>query len=437
MFQANQRVVAQEANLNLVNIRYMEIQYFTNFFGNFGTQCFILAGLIGGSISQVPQLNGDATCPYFFVILYNSNASACVALATMSLLGSVFICVYGEGLAIRGPLGSLVKVIDGMVQEQRNAVALFVGTMVTFVLQMVGMSWIMMDQGNAVAATAIMLCWGVYTYRSALRIYNRFWWDKNRSDWKDEVDQITELNDLSPTIADLNSTYGSKEVEQAYRVSLHRGYLTDGDSEVKKRSVLSNILKTWYKSSEKSKGTTSSSKQVQMNPMVQDPMEAYYDNSSVVSDSPYMEISDAKVSFGSMMDPKTSEHAGTPAAALGSSLKAGGFLALKSPRKGLLTGSHPWERRYFIIKNTLVFYYKDKRSFELSPSKPLNQRAIELEGYFLKAGKEEPPFVLSLVPKNEDDMRKNWVFRADTVAEFRTWKDIFLQAIAAANRQSS
>eukprot|EP01031_Cornospumella_fuschlensis_P040688 gene40688-49610_t len=342
MFRADQQVVAQEANINLVNIRYMEIQYFTNFFGNFGTQCFILAGLIGGSISQVPQLNGDATCPYFFVILYNSNAAACVALATMSLLGSVFICVYGEGLAIRGPLGSLVKVIDGMVQEQRFAVNLFVGTMVTFVLQMVGMSWIMMDQANAIVSTVIILCWAFYTYHAALRIYNRFWWDKERSDWKDEIDQITELNDLSPTIADLNSKYGSKEVEQAYRVSLHRGYLADGDSEVKKRSVLSNVLKTWYKNNDKGKATTSS-KQVQMNPIAQDPMEAYYDNSSVVSDAPYMEISDAKVSFGAAADSKVSEHAGTPAAAMGSSLKAGGYLAVKSPRKGLLTGGHPWE----------------------------------------------------------------------------------------------
>lgn len=117
MFQAQQNAVVQEANIALVKIRFMEIEYFTNFFSQFGTQCFVLAGFICGSISQTAQLD-DPGCPYIFIILYNSAAATCVALATGAMLASVFIAVFGQGMAIRGPAGSLVKTIDGMVKEQ-------------------------------------------------------------------------------------------------------------------------------------------------------------------------------------------------------------------------------------------------------------------------------------------------------------------------------
>jgi hypothetical protein len=41
----------------------------------------------------------------------------------------------------------------------------------------------------------------------------------------------------------------------------------------------------------------------------------------------------------------------------------------------------------------------------------------------------EPPYAISLVPIDPDDIRKAWKFRCDTTAEFYTWVDIFTQAL--------
>jgi len=53
MNQANQQVVAQAANMNLVAIRQAEVAYFTTFFSDFGTQAALMIGFVCGSISQV------------------------------------------------------------------------------------------------------------------------------------------------------------------------------------------------------------------------------------------------------------------------------------------------------------------------------------------------------------------------------------------------
>ena len=53
MNQANAEQVIQNANINLIAIRTAEIDYFSTFFGNFGTQFALVAGFIVSSVSQV------------------------------------------------------------------------------------------------------------------------------------------------------------------------------------------------------------------------------------------------------------------------------------------------------------------------------------------------------------------------------------------------
>ena len=89
----------------------------------------------------------------------------------------------------------------------------------------------------------------------------------------------------------------------------------------------------------------------------------------------------------------------------------------------------PWERRYVLLRGTHIFYYKDKRSFELDPSKPMNRRPIELEGYSLVAGAVEPPYLITLIPTEQDDIRKSWKFRCDTLNEFNDWIEKFSNAL--------
>jgi hypothetical protein len=91
----------------------------------------------------------------------------------------IFICtilcsVFGQGLAIRGPIGSMVHAVDGMVQEQRSIVFFFGVLCVAFNISIIGLFGTMLDEVNALICSAIFTG-GLYMwYHYSLRIYNRF-----------------------------------------------------------------------------------------------------------------------------------------------------------------------------------------------------------------------------------------------------------------------
>jgi hypothetical protein len=59
----------------------------------------------------------------------------------------------------------------------------------------------------------------------------------------------------------------------------------------------------------------------------------------------------------------------------------------------------------------------------------LNSRPIELEGYSLVAGAVEPPYLITLIPTDAEDIRKSWKFRCDTLHEFNEWIEKFSNAL--------
>lgn len=335
MNQANQKQVIQEANMNLVQIRTYELQYFSDFFSNFGTQSALMVGFVAASLSQVPGTENPTGAPYFFLVLYWTSSAACCVTGMHSLVCSVFLQVFGQGLALRGPVGSMVRAIEGMVVEQQHVFVSFVLTIFFFGFQAIGMYWLMMDQKSAIASSVATLVGMAYWYRYSLRVYNRFSWNNMKVDWQDDEDPEEELDDLNP-------------------------------SAIK---------------SPKAKGGSSQ-------------------NDGVLRGIELFQAGDTEVT--------------------------GGYLTIRC--RGMF-GRDPWQRQYFVIRENLIYYYKDKRAFELDPSKPINRRPIDLEGYTLVAGAVEPPYAISLVPIDPDDIRKAWKFRCDTMTEFKNWVETFSKAL--------
>jgi hypothetical protein len=70
MNRAQQKAVAHEANVGLVNIRNLEVQYFGRFFSNFGTQAAFMIGFILSAISQVPGDVNVTKAPLVFVVFF-------------------------------------------------------------------------------------------------------------------------------------------------------------------------------------------------------------------------------------------------------------------------------------------------------------------------------------------------------------------------------
>lgn len=394
MIQASQRAVFQEANMNLINIRNIEVEYFRNFFTQFGTQCALMIGLIAGSISQAPGLDNPSNAPYPWLVMYWIGSAGTVATAIHVLVCTVFIAVFGQGLAIRGPLGSMVTAVEGMIIEQQQVLFFYVLTVVFFAFQAVGLYWVMMDWISAIVSTIITFFAAIFWYHHSLRIYNRFYWNKEKVDWEDEFQSPDEaLRELYPELdaskyAGADSGAGKKKKTQLERI-LH----------TKTRPQFFDINTPGFGFERKAAGGD-------------------------VDDEP-------GVDSGGFRD-----HSGTTAAKDfrdDDDIVIGGYMSIATPGNKRLfsTVKQPvtWERRYFIVKGTHIFFYKDQNAYNENPTKPINRRPIDLEGYTLLAGNLEPPYMISLHPGDPDDVRKAWKFRCDTIAEFESWIGILTNAL--------
>lgn len=117
MLQASQRQVVHSTNVNLVQLRAAEISYFSDFFNNFGTQSAILGAMAINSATNIFGLD-YSDCGIFWLYLFWIS-TACAFLYCLRLVVVVmFLSLYGQGLALRGPVGSMAKAVDGMVDEQ-------------------------------------------------------------------------------------------------------------------------------------------------------------------------------------------------------------------------------------------------------------------------------------------------------------------------------
>lgn len=469
MYQANQKAVIQNANINLVGIRQSEIQYYAQFFTNFGTQSFLLAGFLAGSISQTPTL--EYTCDYFWIVLYNTSVALCLAITCHVLIATVFLVVYGQGLAIRGPIGSMVKVVEGMVQEQHKIVGYFCASIVTFSLSMMGMYFIMMDETYAILSTVIACLGGMYTYHCALRIYNRFFWDESKSGWKydHEVDAENELDDLNPILVNelVGNNYSNEEIAEAYKSLMQSGQLTDDDTNEKKKtaildhlgkqrptvapmtsaaSVSGDNVSRVHSSAASNSSTPPPKKSILKAPSLKGIMNTMTGRGKGLStlqeedeglETPYMDMDSLPSVPTAGNSSSTSTNSGTSPNAVRSGnviANSAGYLSAKMDKRTLL-GHDLYERRYFIIRSTLMYYYKDKTAFGKEPHNPLNKRPIDLEGYSLVAESSSPPYTILLVPIDTEDIRKVWKFRCDTESEYAQWKVMLSDAIPKANAQ--
>jgi len=79
-----------------------------------------------------------------------------------------------QGLALRGPVGSMVRAIDGMIADQFHVMSCFTMTLCFFTVNIIAMCWVMWEPINAIIGTAIITLGTIYWYRVLMTIYNRF-----------------------------------------------------------------------------------------------------------------------------------------------------------------------------------------------------------------------------------------------------------------------
>ena len=108
-----------------------------------------------------------------------------------------------------------------------------------------------------------------------------------------------------------------------------------------------------------------------------------------------------------------------------------GYLTKKGNPKNPLN-KDPWARRYFVLKGSNLFYYISREIFENDPSKTVKNRPVELLGYSVAAhNTDKPPYLLELLPDDESDGKRSWIFRCDTISELEEWIEAFQRATGA------
>lgn len=133
--------------------------------------------------------------------------------------------VYGQGLAIRGDVGSMVRALNGMIISQQNVLISFVISVFTFMICSIGMYFIPYNRKAATISGSIILAGIVVTYSFCLRIYNRFKFQQidpnDRMEFNDAKENKRRIDDDDDGIPlELKQKYLSNDISKESNDSL-------------------------------------------------------------------------------------------------------------------------------------------------------------------------------------------------------------------------
>jgi hypothetical protein len=192
MNRANQQQITQQANQEVINIRQTELNYFINLFNVFGTNAAIMGGFTFGILTQniINYANKEV---YLYKYCYYVLAALTIASSVHVMLTTMLVQVYGPGLALHGPLGSMAKAAEGMKEEQKQIGVAVITMVVAFASSTMWLFFCVMTVFEAVASTAIFVIAIRFWYVYCERIYLRFYWKTEVQQWDGQGERDSRL----------------------------------------------------------------------------------------------------------------------------------------------------------------------------------------------------------------------------------------------------
>jgi len=412
MIQAGQRALFQSQNQAVLDIRQSELDYFYNFYSNFGTQSALLLGFCLNMISQLAGVTSkyDIVNDLFFI-----STAVCFIFGMNCLLGTCYIIVFAPNLALHGPLGSMVRAVDGMLFEQDQVFVSFIGCLLTFAVSTVMAYWILMEEDVAITCTVITILGSGLWYHFTLRIYNRF-----------KIHHVA-----AKTFEDDINAYKSKtKLKQAGAYDY-----TNGDNGIKR--------KAWFPGmslASKGRGIKHENKQ---------PLTVSKSSRGSVhtgSSGGTNDINGIRVPLHigtDVWDDKPSEESETqkadieqqPRLALSmisniDDMGVEGYLTfrLRSNDGGGEAGDilSPTTRKYFTLMNGELQYFASMQDYRDGTSAQLN-RPIYLPNHHIRVVRDHLPYSILLIPFEEEVAV--WELQVDTIHELEVWEEGILKSI--------
>jgi len=203
MQRAGKAVAVENANVAMSNIRWYEVSYFSVYYDYFSAQAGIIILSSINLFQILPQFGGNpsgsgglntnvynyfnstlnatvnyTSYSYYYSIvddyqfddimsitepitsasndifyfksylpiqaLYWISSTAAFAVSMLILINSVFVSIYGQSLTFRGPVGSMVKSLEGMRRGQLEILLHFSIALVFFSISVIGMNFAVM-----------------------------------------------------------------------------------------------------------------------------------------------------------------------------------------------------------------------------------------------------------------------------------------------------
>ncbi|KAL1524253.1 hypothetical protein AB1Y20_019158 [Prymnesium parvum] len=159
------------AQVSLLAIRERELNLYSNNFRNIGTRAALIAGFAYSGCLVTGDLVGvDAErAVYIFITTGAMSLNVC------ALFASVTCCMFGPGLALRGPDGSMDQAVEGLALEYRTALIIFFSGLVLFYLS--ATIFVLLEDftwGEAIILCLMLLYFARANLTACKRIYKKF-----------------------------------------------------------------------------------------------------------------------------------------------------------------------------------------------------------------------------------------------------------------------
>lgn len=373
MFAAQQRKLFQDVNQEVVSIRKAELDYLVRIKKGYGFR----ASLLGGFTFKIYTLakSNDYTWARYATSMYYIFTGITIAASVHVILVAFFLQSLAPGLALNGPVGSIVRAIDVMYSELDQVHKSFTILVISFWITTMSAFWAIMDFTAACICTFIFLIGIPISYHYLSRAYVRFGWSPF------DPNQRMKFNEVIAGEHDISYRFPSNE-------PIKEPLLTTNNAGLRYRFF------SWFFDLPDSK------------PLNQ--------NDSKSGDSPVPTEGTLKYAGTMSKDRKR--------------VVMEGYLIKKAGNNDLITGEK-WDRRYFVMNaKGYLHYYKNRPEYKKNPETAIKDRPLELRDFNISARRDlsvNPPILeFALQPKQDQSLRV-WYLRTDTEEEMSEWISAF------------
>ena len=451
MNRANQQQLFQVANQEVINIRQYEIDYYINLFTVFGTNAAIIGGFTFGILTQ-NIINYTSKAINLYKYWYYVLAACTIASSVHVILCTMLVQVYGPGLALNGPLGSMARAAEGMKQEQKQIIVGVIIMVASFTSATIWLFFCVMNFWEAVAATGVFAIAIRYWYYYCERIYLRFYWKTQEDQWSG-----------NPAERDSRMLSEDENPANFKTIAVPEENTATSTGQFKKKKI--SILGSWgfgKKKNGKDDGADIEMEASEKRTYGNGLLNMMFRNPENMSEEQRASITETSKTNNS-----NNKHSGVAATSSNRSVAMEGYLTMRGhSEQQIVSDSRRWERRYFVLSHAGDFYlYKSRQDFRQTPKKSLYSRPVRLIDFYVKVdntdkdmrddfeddnktvhttyttsstlrGDQPPPFrfQITLVPRENEEyergegqgqqqgqVRNRWLLRCDTEEELQIW----------------